>query len=168
MATDLTTLRPARLEDAAALAAAHEEAWRYAYQGIIPHLALSRMIARRGPRWWQHRLGRHMPALLLRFDDEVAGYVTYGRSRMRGTPYGGELFELYIRPVYQGAGFGGTLFRAARRALAQAHVDGLIIWALSDNEPACEFYLHLGGKPVSEGIETFGRVALRKVAFAWT
>lgn len=167
MATDLITVRAAGRQDAAALAVAHEEAWRYAYQGIIPHLALSQMIARRGPGWWQRAQKRGSPVLLLRFGDELAGYVTFGQSRMRGMPWRGELFELYIRPVYQGAGFGRTLFRAARCALAQRGLDGLVVWALADNEPACDFYLHLSGQPVSEGVESFGRVSLRKIAFAW-
>ena len=37
MPVDVAHVRPARLKDAAALAAAYEEAWRNAYQGIIPH-----------------------------------------------------------------------------------------------------------------------------------
>ena len=52
MPVDVVHIRPPRLKDAPALAAAYEEAWRNAYQGIIPHLSLQRMIALRGLRWW--------------------------------------------------------------------------------------------------------------------
>jgi hypothetical protein len=38
MPVDVAHIRPARLKDATALAAAYEEAWRSAYQGIIPHI----------------------------------------------------------------------------------------------------------------------------------
>ena len=167
MPTDLTSVRTARSEDAAAIARVHEEAWRHAYQGVIPHLPLSQMLARRGPGWWQSTLAKGMPALVLEFDSELAGYVTLGRSRMRGTPYGGELFELYVLPDYQGIGFGGRLFRAARAELEARGIEGLCVWALADNEMACAFYLHLGGRPISEGTDTFGDAQLRKVAFAW-
>lgn len=167
MATDLISIRTAGSADAKRLAAAHEEAWRYAYQGIIPHLPLSRMIARRGPGWWQDALEKGMPALLLSFDDDLAGYATFGRSRMRGTPYAGEIFELYVGPVYQGAGFGRRLFEAARKKLAASGHRGLIVWALAENEAACGFYGRLGGQPVSQGLETFGEESLRKIAFAW-
>lgn len=167
MTTGLISIRTAGADDAECLAQAHEEAWRYAYQGIIPHLPLSRMIARRGPGWWQKALARKMPAILLSFDGEPAGYATYGRCRLRGTSYGGEIFELYVGPVYQGTGFGGRLFEAARERLARMGHRGLIVWALADNEAACGFYLRMGGRPVSEGMESFDDVKLRKIAFAW-
>ena len=112
-------------------------------------------------------LGSGMPALLLRFDGQTAGYTTFGPARRRAGPMSGEIFELYVGPVYQGTGFGKRLFRAARRSLAANRLDGLIVWALADNDTACAFYRHLGGKPVSEGLETFDDVTLRKVAFAW-
>jgi hypothetical protein len=44
----------------------------------------------------------------------------------------------------------------------------LMVWALTDNDSACAFYLSLGGKPVAEGAERFGDISLRKVAFAWS
>ena len=112
-------------------------------------------------------LTKGMPALVLEFDGELTGYVTLGRSRMRGTPYGGELFELYVLPDYQGIGFGGRLFRAARVELEARGIEGLCVWALADNEMACAFYLHLGGRQISEGADKFGDALLRKVAFAW-
>lgn len=167
MATELISIRPARAEDSGGLAATHEEAWREAYQGIIPHLALERMIARRGPAWWRRAHERKAPVLVLDYDGAPAGYATYGRSRLRVTPFQGEIFELYVRPVYQGLGFGQRLFRATRGRLDEHGLKGLVVWSLADNDRACAFYLRLGGKPVSEGSEAFGDVTLRKVAFAW-
>jgi GNAT superfamily N-acetyltransferase len=167
MATCDISLRRACPADAERLARAHEEAWRYAYMGIIPHLPLAQMIARRGPSWWRKALERKMPALLLSFDGEAAGYATFGRSRMRATPYSGEIYELYVAPVYQGVGFGRRLFAAARQGLSAAGHRGLIVWALADNDAACGFYRHMGGRPVSEGLEHFGPDRLRKTAFAW-
>ena len=43
----------------------------------------------------------------------------------------------------------------------------LVLWALSDNEPAVEFYRALGGQPVARSSERFGDKTLDKVAFAW-
>lgn len=167
MSTSLMTIRPAKSADAPEIAHAHEEAWRHAYQGVIPHIALSQMIARRGPGWWQGALRKGMQALVIDFDGELAGYATLGRSRMRGTLYKGEIFELYVRPGYQGVGFGSRLFRTARSELASRNLPGICAWSLADNERACAFYKALGGKPVSEGLEHFGDTALRKIAFAW-
>jgi GNAT superfamily N-acetyltransferase len=93
--------------------------------------------------------------------------VTYGRCRLGRTPFQGEIFELYLHPIYQGFGLGEKLFSGARMRLAELRLKGLLVWALSDNDSACGFYLRLGGKPVAEGAESFGDLSLRKVAFAW-
>lgn len=167
MTTDLISVRTAQVPDCIDLAAAHEEAWRSAYQGLIPHLPLERIIARRGPGWWQRAVERRAPILVLDYDGAPAAYATFGRSRMRATAYQGEIYELYVRPVYQGIGFGRRLFEATRDRLARHGLDGLVVWALADNDQACAFYRGVGGSPVSEGSETFGDVRLRKVAFAW-
>ena len=167
MSTDLISLRSATPDDAPAIAHIHEKAWRHAYQGLIPHLHLSRMIARRGPGWWQGSLDKGMHALVLEFDGDLSGYVTFGRSRLRGTPYLGEIFELYVLPSCQGVGFGGRLFRTARAELSACNLEGLCVWALACNDQACNFYLHLGGRPISEGLEKFGEESFRKIAYAW-
>ena len=90
MPVDVVQIRPARLKDASALAAAYEEAWRNAYQGVIPHLSLERMIARRGLRWWESALRKRTPLLVLDFDGAAAGYVTYGRCRLGRAPFQGK------------------------------------------------------------------------------
>ena len=167
MPVDVVQIRHPRPKDAPALAAAYEEAWRGAYQGIIPHLSLERMLARRGLGWWENALRKRRPLLVLDFDGEAAGYVTYGRSRLGRAPFQGEIFELYLHPVYQGLGLGEKLFEGARTRLAELRLRGLMVWALADNDSACAFYLRLGGKPIAEGAESFGDVSLRKVAFAW-
>ena len=57
--------------------------------------------------------------------------------------------------------------RSARRDLVQSGLHSLVIWALSDNEPAVGFYRALGGKAVARSSERFGTRTLDKVAFAW-
>ncbi|MEG6508042.1 GNAT family N-acetyltransferase [Methyloligella sp. 2.7D] len=149
------------------LAEVYEDAWRNAYQGIIPHLQLERLISLRGPAWWEDAAGRQNPPLVVELNGEAFGYATYGQSRQRRSPFRGEIYEIYLDPVYQGLGFGSRLFSAARQRLMEVKLKGLMIWALADNDAACSFYLGLGGKPVAEGAERFGEANLRKVAFAW-
>jgi len=167
MPTNVIQVRAATRRDAPALAALYAEAWRGAYRGIIPHLPLERMIARRGQAWWERALEDRYPLLLLDFGGEPAGYATFGRSRLRHTPAQGEIFELYLHPVYQGLGLGRRLFDASRKRLLDRRYKDLVVWALADNDSACSFYLGLGGKPIAEAAERFDQVALRKIAFAW-
>jgi ribosomal protein S18 acetylase RimI-like enzyme len=165
MPADVIQVRAATRRDAPALAALHAEAWRGAYRGIIPHLSLERMIARRGQAWWERALDERYPLLLLDFRGDVAGYATFGRSRLRRTQ--GEIFELYLHPIYQGLGLGRRLFDETRKRLLDRRYKDLVVWALADNDSACSFYLGLGGKPIAEDAERFGQVSLRKIAFAW-
>ncbi len=104
---------------------------------------------------------------MLQFGDQIAGYANYGRNRARSLHYEGEIYEVYLRPEFQGLGFGRKLFSAARRDLVQSGLKSMVVWALSDNEPAVEFYRALGGRLVARSSERFGARTLDKVAFAW-
>jgi len=167
MSTVLIEIRRARPTDAAAIADAHDAAWRTAYQGVIPGVELERLINRRGPDWWECAIRKGSRIALFAFGQQIAGYANYGRNRARSLPYDGEIYEIYLRPEYQGLGFGRKLFHFARRELSQSGLRSLVVWALTDNDPAVEFYRALGGRAVARSSERFGSRALDKVAFAW-
>jgi ribosomal protein S18 acetylase RimI-like enzyme len=167
MSTVVIEVRRAKPCDATTIATTHDEAWRTAYQGIIPGTELNKLINRRGPDWWDSAIRKGSRIALLQFGDNVAGYANYGRNRARSLSYDGEIYELYMRPEFQGLGFGRRLFTAARRDLAQSGLKSLVVWALSENENAVEFYRALGGKAVARSSEKFGTRVLDKVAFAW-
>jgi ribosomal protein S18 acetylase RimI-like enzyme len=167
MGTDLIHFRTAAPGDAAGIAAIHDAAWRSTYQGIIPHLHLERMIARRGPRWWQNQISRGGNVTLLMFDGAAQGYATWGMARGVWPWPAGEIFELYVTPAFQGVGLGSRLFGTVKKALARQGLNHLVVWALKDNEPACAFYGGLGGSIVAAAPERYGDVALTRVAFVW-
>jgi ribosomal protein S18 acetylase RimI-like enzyme len=167
MSTTLIEIRRAKSSDADAVASTHDEAWRTAYQGIIPGTELAKLISRRGPAWWESAIRKGSRVALLVFGDKVAGYANYGRNRARSLTYDGEIYELYLRPEFQGLGFGRRLFTAARRDLAQSGLRSLVVWALSDNDPAVAFYRALGGRAIARSSERFGNRTLDKVAFGW-
>ena len=153
--------------DDAGLACVHRDAWRYAYAGIIPGLTLERMIARRGPAWWSRMHARGFRALVLDCDGTLAGYATLGRSRVPTGGGTGEIYELYVRPEYQGCGLGRRLFGESRRTLAAHGLPRLSVWALSDNEIACRFYRAMGGAEAAHAEDRFCGVPLAKTGFAW-
>jgi ribosomal protein S18 acetylase RimI-like enzyme len=168
MSTILIEVRRAKPSDATAIAATHDEAWRGAYRGVIPGPELDKLINRRGPQWWDSAIRKGSRIAVLAFGETIAGYANYGRNRARSLYYDGEIYELYRRPEFQGLGFGRKLFSAARRDLVQSGLQSLVVWALSDNEPAVGFYRALAGKAVARSSERFGTRVLDKVAFAWT
>ncbi|EHK58174.1 GNAT family N-acetyltransferase, partial [Allomesorhizobium alhagi] len=137
------------------------------YAGIIPHRALNAMISRRGGEWWANAIRRSATVLVVEIGGKVAGYTTVGRNRARELPQQGEIYELYLRPEYQGVGLGSRLFAAARQKLADHGLKGMVVWALEDNINALSFYAGAGGRDVAEGVEVFDQKALKKVAFVW-
>ncbi|MDB5589545.1 GNAT family N-acetyltransferase [Enterovirga sp.] len=158
-------IRRARSEDAADLAAVFDAAWREAYQGILPAIPLERMIVRRGPRWWLTTIGRGRPLVVLEVGDKAVGYVSYGRCRDRSLPADGEMDELYLAPEYQGLGFGGRLFKAVRNDLDDRGAKRVAVWCLAQNERACGFYRHMGGRLIAETTERFAGIALSKSCY---
>lgn len=160
-------IRPARAADAPAIAGVHDAAWRNAYRGLIPGRELERMVERRGAAWWTSALKRGTRVSLLMFGGEAVGYASSGRNRAAMLAVGGEIYELYLKPEYQGVGLGRRLFAAARGDLAARGLSGAATWSLAANDPACAFYARLGGKLSARGVETFGDVTLEKFAFVW-
>lgn len=167
MSTLSLDIRQATPVDAGAISQAHDASWRHAYNGIVPYRALQRMLARRNEAWWHNALSRSTHILIARFGDEVAGYATIGKNRVATLPFAGEVYELYLRPEFQGIGLGKGLFLDARKALARRNLMSSVVWVLADNEPAIGFYENAGGRLVAQGEEVFDGKKLCKLAYAW-
>ncbi len=168
MSTFTIGVRRAENSDADAITKVHDAAWRYAYDGVIPAQELARIIARRGPRWWNRAIRRGTAILVMEVAGEICGYATFGPNRARNLAQKGEIYEIYLLPEYQGVGLGTRLFLAARKELARFGFETAVVWALADNESACRFYRNAGGRKVARASERFGSVQLSKIAYAWS
>lgn len=160
-------VRKGTQRDAESLSELFRDCWEYAYRGIIPHLHLESIIRRRDKRWWQNAARGSDGLLVLEVCGKLVGYVTFGRARGR-TKMQGEIYELYLSPEYQGLGFGEHLFEAARHALDERKLNGLIIWALTDNTVAASFYWRRGGRPSSRSTDSIGGVKVLKTSYLWS
>jgi ribosomal protein S18 acetylase RimI-like enzyme len=167
MVETVISIRAARPGDEAGIARVHDAAWREAYLGVIPGRDLERMIQRRGPTWWRRAILGGTRLTVLDFADQIAGYASYGRNRMPSLPFGGEIFELYLAPEYQGAGLGRRMFQWARSDLAAHGYGSFVVWALAGNERAIDFYQRLGGAVVRRAPERFGPETRERVAFGF-
>ncbi len=154
-------------QDAPALARVHQDAWRFAYSGLLPGVALERWITGRGAPWWEslHRSGGK--ALVVELDGRLCGYATGGRCRDRRSRRG-EIYELYLDPVCHGAGLGARLFREARRRLEDRALRGLVVWSLAENEAGCRFYRAVGGRVGATGTASFHGARLDRLGFIWS
>jgi ribosomal protein S18 acetylase RimI-like enzyme len=167
MYTITAETRRALPSDAVKISQVHEQSWKQAYSGIIPYGALARMVNRRGAEWWATAIRRSTLILLIEVGDEIAGYATLGPNRVSTFPYEGEIYEIYLRPEYQGVGLGTKLFQDARSELKRRGYNGLALWVLDDNDGAISFYENAGGRAVATGSEHFDDKKLSKIAYAW-
>lgn len=160
-------LRPAERGDARDLAAVADAAWLEAYRGILPGRELEQMLSHRGPAYWDGALTGPGQMTVLEFDGRVVGYAAGGRARGVGPQFRGEVYELYVDPVFQGLGFGRLLFAEAMRRLKKRNLRPVLVWVLAENERAVGFYKHLGGKFVSRADDRPGTFGSEAMAFAW-
>ncbi|MBN9673427.1 GNAT family N-acetyltransferase [Roseibium aggregatum] len=167
MKTDLIDLRAARTADCDALAGIHSEAWLGAYRGVLHGVELQKMVSRRSAGWWRGALARGVDIKILSIADVPAGYSTYGPCRLRETGMEGEIYELYLKPEYQGLGFGRTLFKNVRETLDSRSLKGLAVQVLSENHPARAFYKALGGRLAAKSWHRVGGKRLELSIYAW-
>ncbi len=167
MATLTVETRRAVPDDASSISEIHSESWRQAYAGIIPYRALLRMINRRDVAWWATAIRRSTIILVIEVGEEIAGYATLGPNRVSTFPLEGEIYEIYLKPEFQGVGLGTRLFNDARSELKRRGYQGTAVWVLSENTSAISFYRNAGGKAIATGSEHFDDKKLQKTAFAW-
>ncbi len=160
-------IRKVRLDDIFALTDLYGETQRATYRGIIPHDALELAIARRKPDWWRRNIDKGSKSLILEYDGRAQGYVTYGPSRYGDISYKGEIYEIYIRPDFQGCGFGGELFDRARSDLKAEGREGLMAWTIAANERAVGFFRHRNGIEFAKSQINYRTRTLLRIAMGW-
>ncbi len=131
-------VRPARREDAAAIADVHVLTWQAAYEHVFGAERLAGIGERRRTQW-EARLADPQPDWRV-FVAEEDG--TRARFRLRGDsrdePGKGELFAIYVLPEAWGSGAGSALMASALEALRG--YSSATLWVLEDNPRARRFY----------------------------
>jgi len=145
------TIRLARLDDAAAIARVHIRTWQAAYRGQLPDTyleALNDELEARTARWQgliAEAQARRWVQLVAEADERVIGFVTFGPSEGESNePQIGEVYAIYVDPMYWSRGYGRDLFAAATRGLAEAGFTVATLWVLETNTRARRFYAIAG------------------------
>jgi GNAT superfamily N-acetyltransferase len=127
-------------DDADALARLHVDVWDDAYTGLMPQTVLDERrerVAERAERW-REILGQGEPTWLAEDADGLAGFAGAGPGRDNDVDIPLELYALYVRRCYYGAGVGYALFEQALGDRAA------YLWVLASNERAIGFYERQG------------------------
>jgi len=160
-------VRPGEPRDAASISDVHRVSWLQAYSGLIPHKPLTQMVNRRDFTWWRKATRGPSTLLVIEVAGVIAGYATLGLNRARALPQEGEVYEIYLRPEYQGIGLGRILFGEAKSLLKSLGCQGLVVWCLEDSHHADRFFRMAGGRDMCEGMEDFGEKNLKKIGYIW-
>ena len=121
------TLRPARIDDAAAIADIHIVARESA-----PGMPASIHPPEAVHAWVKRTLQSGDATLVAERQGLIVGYARY--------PGDDQLADLYVQPSEQGRGVGTALLKAVREARA----GGLELWVFLSNTAARGFYAHHG------------------------
>ena len=164
------TIRPARVEDAAAMARVHVDTWRTTYPGIISAEHLAKLSYERSERLWVEHLtnpGAERAFVAVTPTAEVVGLASCGPIREPLEHCDAELVVLYIRQAYQGVGCGRRLVTTVAQDLASRGFQSLVIWVMAENRSARGFYEKLGGRLAAEKPIHIGEEDLLEVAYVW-
>ncbi len=164
-------VRPARIEDAPAIAEVHVETWREAYSGLMPSDNLAGLSVERRAEIWRSMLSGQFPGVHVRVaetpDTGVFGFAAGGAARGENPPLDGELHAINIVRRHHRHGAGRRLVLEIARCVATGGHRGMMLWVLAAN-PARGFYERLGAEPLGRSkTATFGAAELEEVAYGW-
>jgi ribosomal protein S18 acetylase RimI-like enzyme len=131
-------VRPARAEDAAAIARVHVGTWRVAYAHVFGLERLAGIDLDARTRQWERWLAGDVTAFVAERDASVVGFVWVGPSREAEDE--AELYAIYVLPEAQGSGAGPALMDAGVEAMRASGASRAVLWVLEDNPRARRFY----------------------------
>jgi GNAT superfamily N-acetyltransferase len=164
----VSLVRPAEVDDAAAIAGIHVATWRTAYLGMLPDDFLDSLDeARYEDRWRRTINERSNKVFVAESVRGVIGFASGGRERAGEDEYGGELYAIYVLREAQGRGHGHRLVQAVVGGLRELGLTDMIVWVLRENAIARKFYERLGGVYVRAQPITIGSALLQEVSYGW-
>jgi ribosomal protein S18 acetylase RimI-like enzyme len=162
-------IRPARVDDAPALARVHVDSWRAAYRGLVPDSYLRRFTTE-----WREGCFREALATgaeetyVIERSEEIVALLTIGAVRdpdldARRT---GEIWGIYISPDHWRRGIGRRLAEEAERILGSRGYEGAVLWVLEANQQARRFYEAMGFSPDGQSKDIDWGTVLKAVRYA--
>ncbi|WP_082096727.1 GNAT family N-acetyltransferase [Paenibacillus wulumuqiensis] len=164
-------IRPARPGDEYGIARVHVSSWQTTYAGMMDAEFLQQLSVTQREEGWARSLGEpesRRYILVLEQQGEITGFISGGANRQRVVHhlYDAEIYALYLLQSAQSNGYGRELLQHMARLLYEGGYRAAIIEALKDN-PAVDFYRHLGAMPLSEQTIRVGGRLHREVTLGW-
>lgn len=139
------SIRPARPDDAIAVANVHVRSWQVGYTHLLPKQYLESLNpADRATRYDFSHSDITKPTTFVAVENNsIVGFVTIRTQSGRDNTIG-ELNALYVDPDHWGHGVGTQLLTFALEELTALDLEGAILWVLKGNTGAMRFYERQG------------------------
>ena len=169
------TIRPARPDDAEAIAGAHVRGWLATYRGLVPDSVLDGLSVERRTAFWRDTIATEVAGSapvtrtwVIEDAGTVRGFATTGpiRDQPEGLAGAGEVFAIYLTPEARGRGLGRVLFGNAVDDLRARGFAPIVVWVFEANPGARRFYEAAGfvADGASQPVD-FGEVALPEIRY---
>ncbi|MDE1996681.1 MAG: GNAT family N-acetyltransferase [Rhizobiaceae bacterium] len=142
------TLRPAAIEDVAAIVALHVSVWRATYRTLVSDAVFAALDEAYREARWKAALtnpGRDQLVLLAEQGERLVGIGAVGAPSHEAFGGRGEIRFLYVDATVKRQGIGRRLMRELARHLADLKYPGAALGVVAGNDPAIAFYSSLGG-----------------------
>jgi L-amino acid N-acyltransferase YncA len=163
-------VRPARVDDARAIAEVHVQSWRTTYKGIFPDALLDSLSVDKREQSWRETLALPKPnsvtLVACNVDGSIVGFICGGAERTGRLGYEGELYAIYLLQSAQRQRLGTLLVQHFVRELRAQGFGSMAVWVLAAN-PFRKFYEALGGKVVTEQQIERGGHSFTESAYGW-
>jgi ribosomal protein S18 acetylase RimI-like enzyme len=160
-------IRKATVEDSAEIARVQVDTWRTTYRGIVPQSFLDEMAYDVRAESWREQLATGSSRICVAaMDGPICGFISGGRLREPVSEFDGEIWAIYVEVGAQQRGCGRAMMRKLAGQLLQDGLTSAVVWVLERN-PACCFYVRLGGELVGRQTVTIGGSELVEVAYGW-
>ena len=141
-------IRKNELKDQEQMARIKVDGWRTAYDKIIASKYLKQLNYEEQTKRYIDSFEEYRDLVLVAVrGEEVLGYSCFSLEDKSGK-YDAELVSLYIKKEESNRGIGSNLLIETAKELFSKGKRNMIIWCLSDNTNAIEFYKGLGGNMV--------------------
>jgi ribosomal protein S18 acetylase RimI-like enzyme len=164
-------VRPATVDDAADIARIHVESWRTAYAGIYDEHVLASFPLEKREREWRDTLADDTRASFEFVAEDAQGkvfaFISAGSERSGDPDFAGQVYAIHVLPAHKGLGIGRSLMSTATKQLVDHGIGSLLVWVLTENHPARNFYEKLGGELARTQKITVGGQTVDEVGYGW-
>jgi ribosomal protein S18 acetylase RimI-like enzyme len=164
-------VRPATLQDAPAIAKVRVDSWRATYRGMIPDAYLDGMSLEDSTTLWERIMSAPAGSNRSVFVAESqAGVIGFAAGMLLGEEklgFDSELTGIYLQPQAQRQGLGQRLVKAVAQDCAARDASGMLVWVISANKMARQFYEKLNGELLVEQPFTWDGLDLHEAGYGW-